>query len=208
MVRKSLCAGLGAITLLAAKPALALVMVDLTIDYFPSTVPPNPIFQGTELAGTASFFSELINTAPSPITPPNPIDIGQVAVGGAFDIAFQPTDPCFGDGSCALAFSFGGTAGQFGAEAFLPSQAIQAGLAPILPIGTLSPQDPCRDSTYPGDPCRATGNIVAFDSGGPVDVGTWAVTMTAVPEPATLALFSVGLAGLGLMRRARRRPAD
>lgn len=36
---------------------------------------------------------------------------------------------------------------------------------------------------------------------------TFSSTMTAVPEPATLGLFGIGMLGLGLARRARRRMA-
>ena len=208
MLRKTLCTGLGGLLLLAAKPALALVLVNLTIDYFPNTIQPDPTFQGTQLAGTATFFSEIINgNGPQPIVR-GPFDIGHLSLGGEFSTAYIPADPCFADGSCRLDFSFGGSAGQFAADGFaavgdLPSATPDR--PPILPVGTLLPTDSCGDASLPVDPCRASGRIVAFDA--PVVVGswevTWEVTTAALPEPGTAVLFTTALGLLLALRRRR-----
>src|SRR5215831_4762834 len=100
------------------------VRADLTIDYFPSAVPPDPVFQGSQLSGIALFYKYSLTgagTSFSPLIPPDPIDIGRLAAGGQFSVTFIPTDPCFMARTCGLGFSFAGVAGNFATGSFSPN---------------------------------------------------------------------------------------
>ncbi len=107
---------------------------------------------------------------------------------------------------CGLGFSFGGLTGGFNAFAFVNFDSasifdgISADSAPIIPYGTLLPQDPCT----PVDPCREQGLIVAYDD--PETVGTFDISIIrAVPEPGTLGLFGAGVVfAFGRRLRPRR----
>ena len=188
-----------------ANPAQAsTVQISFQIAYFAAipgnpVIPGNPIipanFVGTQLSGLVSL------TTDSLLPTPPPIDIGHLDVGGIFTKVFEPPDPCVSAASCQLSFSFGGTAGSFGAVAFhtvdLPAEQPQP--PPIIPIGAL-------DFSIPSPPpIRVAGTIVAFDN--PEVVGTWDVTISAVsgvPEPSTLAMMIVGFAGIGFMAYRRQ----
>jgi hypothetical protein len=50
---------------------------------------------------------------------------------------------------------------------------------------------------------EATGALVAFDA--PEQVGTWTLTETVTPIPATLPLFATGIGSLGLLGWRRKR---
>jgi len=181
-----------------SSPASATVVIDLSIT-LNSNAPDQP------LTGSANFFEgPLVPGIPTPLAPPDPVDIGNVSPGGKFIFSFQPTDPCFGDGSCRLYFSFSGLLDTFPAYGFPPLVDVMTPPAstPIIPIGTLTPTDPCRDNSVPTDPCRAVGSIIAFDAA--INAGTWDVTMTDVPEPASAMVLVAALAALLGVRRLRR----
>jgi hypothetical protein len=183
-------------TLTALPAHAAILQFDLTLTYL---TPPNPILPAGNLTGTPQFFSDngVIDHLLPIASPPPPI----LPLGQTYFASFIPTDPCFGQASCAISFSFDGLAQGFPAAAFLtgniPSARPQP--PPILPIAVLQPGDPCP----PGDPCRASGLIVAFDD--PVVIGTWDVSIHPTPLPGALPLFASGLAALGVMGCRRKR---
>ena len=79
---------------------------------------------------------------------------------------------------------------------------LEPALAPIIPIGSLAPTDPCRHG--PGNPCRQPGWLVAYDS-GPVVVGSWDITISAVPEPSGVALLGISILLVMRSERSQRR---
>jgi len=175
----------------------ATLQFDLTITYL---TPPSPVLPAGNLTGTPQFFSDngvidqLLTIAmpqPPPILP----------LGQTYFVSFIPTDPCFGQTSCAISFSFGGLAQGFPADAFLTGNVPSASPnpPPVLPIAALQPDEPC----IPGDPCHASGPIVAFDD--PVVIGSWEVSIHPTPLPAALPLFATGLGALGLLGWRRKR---
>ena len=199
-------------------------VVDLTISYNPASIPGNPIspdnliipgFEGTQLGGTASFFTTIdgIKFNPTSMFNLSPL----ISVGGVFSMTFEePPDPCIGAigaAACQLYFSFGGQATRldvngmatsFGAAALLlVGDITYAGVPvppPTLQIGAL-------DFSLAAAPIiDVTGPIVAFDD--PVVVGTWDVTISETPLPAALPLFATGLSALGLLGWRRKRKAQ
>lgn len=194
-----LFAALSSLTSIAARAAT--LQFDLTLTYL---VPPDPILPAGNLTGTPQFFSDngvidhlvaIVSPTPPPILP----------LGQTYFVSFIPGDPCFGQSSCAISFSFGGLAQGFPAGAFQTGNVPSAAPTPppILPIAFLQPGDPCS----PGDPCHASGPIVAFDA--PVVIGSWEVSIHSTPLPAALPLFATGLGALGLLgwRRKRKQAA-
>ena len=186
-----------------ATPALATMLnVELTASYFPpASFPADSMF-----VGTASFYIDIrggngpqLTDSPATIF----LDIFSRTVVALEDPSL--VDPCVADGSCGVDVSVRGKAGPFVAIGFpnlvdLPSEPpVQA---PIVPIGSLSPADPCRDAS--GGPCHQSGRIVAYDP-GPVVVGTWEVALSDVPEPDTIvpvgAALLLVLGGYGRLRR-------
>ncbi len=74
-------------------------------------------------------------------------------------------------------------------------------------VGEAFPPNPCNAISIGGDlvggfaPIDLSGPVLAFDS--PVQIGTWEIKVSEVPEPSTLALLGVGLAFLPALRRRR-----
>lgn len=90
---------------LNALPACAAtVEFDLTITY---SALPNPNLAPGNLTGMPQFFSDngVIDQLFS-IAVPNPPPI--LPVGQTYFARLTPTDPCFGQTSCAISFSFAG----------------------------------------------------------------------------------------------------
>ena len=192
------------------------VRVDLVISYLDASVPsPPPIFQGSNLSGTASFFKQSTTSDLHVLMPDGPpIDIGNVAQGQSFETSFLIDTANFLFAS-QLDFSFSGltnlapnpppvvpsfTALAFSSSGDLPSASPQP--PPILPIADISS---FLQPTPP--PIKQSGRIVAFDD--PVVVGTWTVTVSAVPEP-SMPLPVVGFVmlflGGAIQRRLNRTP--
>lgn len=189
-----LFAALSSLTSIAARAAT--LQFDLTLTYL---TPPNPILPAGNLTGTPQFFSDngvidhlltIAMPSPPPILP----------LGQTYFASFIPTDPCFGQASCAISSSFAGLAQGFPAGAFqtgnVPSTPQPS---PILPIAVLQPGELCQ----PSDPCHASGPIVAFDE--PVVIGSWEVSIHPTSLPAALPLFASGLGALGLLGWRRKR---
>jgi hypothetical protein len=172
------------------------VAIDLSITY--DQTAPGP------LDGKAQFSLAGVSAAVlGPLS--DPITIGPLSPGQNFSIVLFPPTPCFGLTSCQINFSFGGTAGGFGAFAFAQFSDALNFIPPgpnNIPIAIFEPPDPCINGAI----CQASGPIVAYDA--PVVVGTWEVTISETPLPAALPLFATGLGALGLFGWRRKRKAQ
>ena len=174
------------------------VQIDLTIDFNDTTAFGQ--LTGGALFGTVVFGSE-------------PLTMFGLA-GGGFDIGtlsasnttftghFIPGDPCVGAGTCQVGFSFAGLTDSFstfGFKQFSDAPSIAPSSSPVLPFRVFIPTDPC----FIGDVCRVDGVLVAYDQ--PVQIGTWEVTISQTPLPATLPPIATGLGTLGLLGWRRKR---
>jgi PEP-CTERM motif len=183
------CGGLIASLLLAPPLLAAQVQLTLTLSYFPaSQEPPDPSFQDSVLTGTASFYEE------SSVEPCYLVALPGLGVGRT--VSTSHIHDIHAGSESSFLFTFAGLAAGFPAFAFDTTD-----------FPTLPPVDPDRIAlgTYSGDavsfePVVFSGALVAYDA--PVVVGTWEVTVSAVPEPESYALL---LAGLGLLGFATRR---
>src|SRR5690348_371103 len=187
----------------SASPMLAdFLNVELTVSFFaPTTIPSD-----SHLVATTAFYIDILGgNGPQPTDSPGLVflDVPDRNVTVIEDPSLTE-HPCLDDGTCGVDVSVRGKAGPFSAFAFpktvdLPSTA--PAQAPIIPIGSLAPDDPCRDN--PGDLCSQSGRIVAYDP-GPVEVGTWKITLSKVPEPTAVALLGPAIVLLVWRRRAGR----
>jgi hypothetical protein len=188
----------------SAAPALAdLLNVELIVSY----VAPDSFPVHSHLVGTATFYLD--------VNGPQPTDSPGLIFLDVFDrnitVVEDPSlvdNPCITDGSCGVDTSVRGTAGGFAVFAFpnpVDFPSVQPDLAPIIPIGTLAPTDPCRHQ--PGDPYTQSGQLIAYDP-GPVVVGTWEIKMSLVPEPRSVVLVATGIVLLAWNRRRKFEGGD
>ena len=185
-----------------ATPVLAgFINVELTVSFFPPAAFP----ADSHLVGTASFYIDTVGgNGPQPTDSPGVIflDVFARSVTAFEDPSL--VDPCIGDGSCGVDVSVRGKTGTLLAFAFSSTADLPAtppSQAPILPIGSLASNDPCRHQL--GGPCRQSGQIVAYDP-GPIVVGTWDIAMSEVPEPNGMVLIGSALLLLVWQRRVGR----
>ncbi len=132
------------------------------------------------------------------ITVIDDITVPTITAGDSFSTRTIPVQPIFPSDPCF--FAFAGFSGPTGTE--FTTQAFPTGDIPGNPI---DPVPFINLGTFGNSltPLHMEGPIYAFDT--TVQVGTWEVTVTPVPEPSTLVLLGVGLAGVGVVRRRVKR---
>jgi hypothetical protein len=200
-VRAALCAVLG-LSLLAGRAEAALLEPPLTINVHESIVWTSPtLYPGLTLDATSLFETGYISDGkfqdtgsfgaenysivypPNPASPPGPVRLLLPAV-----------QINWGD---SIAWQFGGSIAT--AVANIPVTACRAGL--------FEPPDPCLTASIGVDlvggfaPIDLSGGVFAFDSA--VQIGTWEIRVSEVPEPSPLMLLGVGFAALPAFRRWR-----
>lgn len=111
----------------------------------------------------------------------------------AFDVIRDKTDNAYGNNDTAESAGAVGTFAALGATNNLAQNSQNLGFFPFnfLDPGFLNPQTP---GLY-------TYNLIASDTNG--EVARTSIDIRVLPEPGTLALFGLGLLGLGLARRKR-----
>jgi PEP-CTERM motif len=205
--RSLACAALGAVGLLLAPmsgPARALVVIAeplfINVDESITWATPSP-YPGATLTASSEFeFGTTINDVfepsgsfgsrtysitypPNPAFPPSPVEILLPAVqinwGDSIEWALE--------GSLLAPI------------ATFPASACGVGVA--------FPPNPCSEFPVALNlvggfaPINVSGGIFAFDS--PVQLGTWDIKITQVPEPTSWMLLGVGFASLAAFRRRR-----
>jgi hypothetical protein len=197
------CILAAAIVAVLAAPARATAIIipstPLEFDLSITLQPLPPSILPSLLNGTAQFsFTPL----PPSIIPGNPIDVANLAFGDSF----TPTPPQIIPlpPNIDIAFTFSGEldflgGGSIPAGAYTSFAAVAADFA----ASHVQPLPPNIDiGVFSGTPLHLHGDLIAFDD--PVQIGTFDVTVSEVPEPASIAILGSALACLGLVRRRWR----
>jgi hypothetical protein len=170
------------------------VNVEQTITLFP----PSSLFPTDTFTGTSFFTAGVfVNEAFTPITvfgsqsyiPQEPVIPGDPIIPGNPVIPPQSIFP--GE---SIVWQFGGTIASTLVTSAYPPNSIPGN--PIIPSITIA-----LGLDYGFAPINLAGPIYAFDA--PVQVGTWDISVTQVPEPGIGWLLGIGVAGW-LSTRTRR----
>ncbi|MBI3571611.1 MAG: VPLPA-CTERM sorting domain-containing protein [Gammaproteobacteria bacterium] len=187
----------------AAPVTAATVLADYTLNF----KPPNPTctatdlgdLSGATLSGTPGF-AYLDDAGNLVQVNPGPVQIGGLACGASYSGSFSFDAPGISPG---VSVGFGGVVERQPGPINLPLYAFAAGTDPAgLADPGSAPWISLGAVALESNPGPVQLPLYAFSSGVAYQVGTFEVTLQAVPLPAALWLFGSGVAGLiGVARR-------